>query len=111
GGTEGIVNYVSMKCWESLGVVAVEDPEDPSASCRPFSKNRTGFVLGEGAAVVVLENMERARRRGAKIYGEVVGCGSTADAYHITGPTVDGQARAMRIALEEAGMGPAAIDY
>lgn len=111
GGTESIVNYVSMKCWESLGVVALEDPEEPSASCRPFSKNRTGFVLGEGAAVVVLEDLERAKRRGAKIYGEVVGYGSTADAYHITGPTVDGQERAMRMALEEAGMGPESIDY
>ncbi|HMK60703.1 MAG TPA: beta-ketoacyl-[acyl-carrier-protein] synthase family protein [Dissulfurispiraceae bacterium] len=111
GGTESIVNYVSMKCWESLGVVALEDPADASASCKPFSKDRTGFVLGEGAAVIVLEDMERALKRGAKIYCELSGYGSTADAYHITGPTVNGQVRAMKLALDEAEMNADSIDY
>ena len=67
GGAESMITLASMKCWESLGVLALEDPDDPSASCRPFSKDRTGFVLGEGAAIVILEEMERARRRGVKI--------------------------------------------
>jgi len=111
GGTESIINYISFKSWESLGVLAKEDPEAPAASCRPFSKNRTGFVLGEGAAILVLEDMERAQRRGATIYGELIGYGSTSDAYHITGPAVDGQVRAIRMALDEAGIGPDSVDY
>ena len=111
GGTESLLTYVSFKCWESLGVLAPEDADDPSASCRPFSKDRTGLVLGEGAAVIVLEEMEGAKKRGVKIYGEVIGYGSTADAYHITGPSVTGQARAMWTALEEARIGIDAIDY
>jgi len=111
GGTESIINYTSFKSWESLGVLAKEDPETLAASCRPFSKNRTGFVLGEGAAMVVLEDMERAQKRGAKIYGELIGYGSTSDAYHITGPSVDGQERAIRMALDEAGIGPDSVDY
>jgi 3-oxoacyl-[acyl-carrier-protein] synthase II len=111
GGTESMMNYTSFKCWESLGVLAKEDPESLAASCRPFSKNRTGFVLGEGAAMIVLEDMERAQRRGAKIYGEVIGYGSTSDAHHITGPAVDGQVRAIRMALDEAGIGPDSVDY
>jgi len=111
GGTEDMMTYGSFKCWESLGVLAREDATDPSASCKPFSKDRTGFVLGGGAAVVVLEEMERAKRRGAKIYGELIGYGSTADAYHITGPTVAGQERAMRMALREACISPEQMDY
>ena len=111
GGTESLIAYSSIKAWESLGVLAMEDASDPAASCKPFSKDRTGFVLGEGSAMVVLEEMERAKKRGATIYGEVAGYGSTADAYHITGPSVDGQARAIRQALEEASLGTDAIDY
>ncbi len=111
GGTESLLAYGSFKCWESLGVLAQEDRDDPSASCRPFSKDRTGFVLGEGAAIIVLENMERAMKRGANIYGELSGYGSTADAVHITSPSVDGQARAIRLALEEAGTSSDEIDY
>jgi 3-oxoacyl-[acyl-carrier-protein] synthase II len=111
GGTEDMMTYGSFKCWESLGVLAHEDADDPSASCKPFSKNRSGFVLGGGAAVVVLEDLERANRRGAKIYGELVGYGSTSDAYHITGPTVVGQERAMQMALREALISPDSVDY
>lgn len=111
GGTESLLAYGSFKCWESLGVLAQEDRDDPSASCKPFSRDRTGFVLGEGAAVIVLENMDRAMKRGANIYGELSGYGSTADAVHITSPSVDGQARAMRLALDEAKMAPDEIDY
>ncbi len=111
GGTESLLAYGSFKCWESLGVLAQEDRDDPSSSCKPFSKDRTGFVLGEGAAVLVLEHLDRAMKRGATIYGEISGYGSTADAVHITSPSVDGQARAMRLALEEAGISPEEIDY
>ena len=111
GGAESLLAYGSFKCWESLGVLAPEDAENPAASCRPFSKDRAGFVLGEGAAIVVLEEMERARKRGAPIYAELAGYGSTSDAHHITSPSVDGQARAMRLALEEARISPDEIDY
>ncbi len=111
GGTESLLAYGSFKCWESLGVLAQEDRDDPSASCRPFSMDRSGFVLGEGAAVIVLENMDRAMKRGATIHGELSGYGSTADAVHITSPSVDGQARAMHLALDEAEMDPDEIDY
>jgi 3-oxoacyl-[acyl-carrier-protein] synthase II len=92
-------------------VLAIEDPEDPSKSCKPFSKNRTGLVLGEGAAMVVLEEMERAERRGAPIYAELIGYGSTSDAGHIARPSFEGQARAMAEALKEAGLLPEDIDY
>ncbi len=111
GGTESMITMVSMKCWGSLGVLALEDPDDPSTSCRPFSKDRTGFVLGEGAAVIILEEMERAKKRGAKIYGEIIGYSSTCDACHITSPSVDGQARSMHLALDEARISPDDIDY
>jgi 3-oxoacyl-[acyl-carrier-protein] synthase II len=111
GGAESLLAYGSFKCWESLGVLAPEDAEDPAASCRPFSKDRAGFVLGEGAALVVLEDMERAKKRGANIYGELAGYGSTADAHHITSPSIGGQVRAMRLAMEEARTSPDEIGY
>ncbi len=109
GGTESMITYSSFKCWESLGVLAPEDPEGPGASCKPFAKDRMGLVIGEGAAVVVLEDMERARRRGAPIHAELAGYGVTSDAHHITGPSMEGQARAMRLALEDAACPPDAI--
>jgi len=111
GGTECLLTYGSFKSWESLGVLATEDREDPSASCKPFAKDRKGFVLGEGAALLVLEEMEHAQKRGAKIFGEIIGYGSAADASHIVRPSVAGQARAIRLALDEAHIGPDAIDY
>jgi 3-oxoacyl-[acyl-carrier-protein] synthase II len=111
GGAESLLAYGSFKCWESLGVLAPQDTENPAASCRPFSRDRAGFVLGEGAAIVVLEAMERAKKRGAPIYAELAGYGSTSDAHHITGPSVDGQARAMRQALDEAETSIDEIDY
>jgi 3-oxoacyl-[acyl-carrier-protein] synthase II len=111
GGAEAFLTYGSFRSWESLRVLAVEDPEDPSKSCKPFSKNRTGLVLGEGAAMVVLEEMERAVRRGAPIYAELIGYNSTSDAGHISRPSLEGQARAMAEALKEAGLLPEDIDY
>ena len=110
GGTESLLTCGVMMSWESIGTLARE-AEDPSTSCRPFSKDRTGFVLGEGAAVLALESWDQASTRGARIYGEVVGYGSTADGEHITKPSVEGQAFAMQAALSEAGMGPDQIDY
>ncbi len=110
GGTESLLTSGVLMSWESIGTLALE-AEDPSTSCRPFSKDRTGFVLGEGAAVLVLESLDRATRRGARIYGELAGYGSTADAEHITKPSVEGQAFAIEAALKEAGMSPGRIDY
>ncbi|HXY61886.1 MAG TPA: beta-ketoacyl-[acyl-carrier-protein] synthase family protein [Nitrospirota bacterium] len=110
GGSESLLTYGIMMSWESIGTLAVE-AEEPSTSCRPFSKDRTGFVLGEGAAVLVLESMDLAMMRGARIYGEIAGYGSTADGEHITKPSVEGQSFAMQMALNEAGMVPDQIDY
>jgi 3-oxoacyl-[acyl-carrier-protein] synthase II len=111
GGAEAFLTYGGFRSWEALRVLAVEDPEDPSRSCKPFSKNRTGLVMGEGAGMVVLEEMERAVRRGAPIYAELIGYGSTSDAGHITRPSFEGQARAMAEALKDAGLLPEDIGY
>ena len=110
GGTESLLTFGIFMSWESIGTLALE-AKDPSTSCRPFSRDRSGFVLGEGAAVLVLESLDRAKERGARIYGEVIGYGSTADADHITKPSMEGQANAMRAALEEARISPDDIDY
>ena len=110
GGTESLLTHGIFMSWESIGTLALE-AEDPSTSCRPFSKDRTGFVLGEGAAILVLESRDRAIKRGARIYGELIGYGSTADADHITKPSVEGQAYAMEAALEEVGISADDIDY
>lgn len=111
GGTDAFLNLGGIRSWEALRVLAAEDPNDPAASCKPFSANRSGLVLGEGAAVIVLEEMEKAIRRGAAVYAEIVGYGSTADAFHITRPDCEKQARAMSEALTEAGLLPEDIDY
>lgn len=106
GGSEAPLSPGSMKAWEALHTVATMDPEDPSASCRPFSKNRSGMVLGEGAAMLVIEPWERAVARGARIMGEIVGYGQSNDASHITRPSVQGQAAAMVAALQTAHIEP-----
>ncbi len=97
--------------WNALRVMAKPHAADPAASCRPFDTQRSGFVLGEGAAALVLETAESALRRGATIYGEICGYGSSSDAQHLTLPSSEGQYRAIRMALDEAGMAPAAIHY
>jgi 3-oxoacyl-[acyl-carrier-protein] synthase II len=94
-----------------MHILAPADRCDPSASCRPFAKSRSGLVLGEGAAMVVLEERESALRRGATIHAELAGYGSSNDQTHITKPSVDGQARAMSLALNDAGISPDDIDY
>jgi nodulation protein E len=104
GGSEACFTLGTLKAWESMRVMAPD-------TCRPFSRNRRGMVLGEGGAVVVLEPLDAARRRGAKIYAELAGMGMSSDAGHITLPCEHGAARAMRAALDDARMQPADIDY
>jgi 3-oxoacyl-[acyl-carrier-protein] synthase II len=111
GGAEAPLTLGTLKAWEALKTLATEDTHDPAASCKPFSRDRSGLVLGEGAAVLVLEEWERAARRGATVYGEISGYGLSTDGAHITRPTVDGQARAMQLALESAAVPADAIAY
>jgi len=112
GGSEAAVLAIGIAAFSAMHATSRRNAE-PEAASRPFDKDRDGFVLSEGAAVVVLEEREHARSRGARIYGELVGYGATADAYHITAPSPEGEgnARAMRMALEEAGLRPEGIDY
>jgi 3-oxoacyl-[acyl-carrier-protein] synthase II len=110
GGAEAPLSFGSMKAWEALHTLANIDSLQPSASCKPFSKNRSGMVLGEGAAMLVLEPWDGALARGAFIHGELLGYGLTTDIGHITRPTSGGQAAAMRSALQSAGLDAAVID-
>jgi nodulation protein E len=110
GGTDAPITYGMMRSWESVRVLASGNG-DPGHACRPFSADREGMVIGEGAAVVMLEELEHARRRGAEIWAEISGFGMTADAGHITQPTIEGPARAIRAALEEAHVNPEEVDY
>ncbi len=110
GGAEAPLSPGSLKAWEALRTVATMDADDPSASCRPFSRNRSGMVLGEGAGMLVIEPWGRATARGATILGEVMGYGLSNDATHITRPSVEGQAAAMRSALQSAQIGPGEVD-
>lgn len=111
GGTESAVTPVSIAGFCSL--TALTASEDPDTCCLPFDKRRSGFVMGEGAGIVVLEELEHALNRGAKIYAEVTGYGCSSDAYHITSPAEDGAgaARAMANAVKDAGLEVTDIDY
>lgn len=109
GGSEAGVSPYTLAGFNAL--TALSRNEDPEKACRPFDKNRDGFVLGEGAGILILEELEHAQKRGAHIYGEVVGYGSTSDAYHITAPSGEGAARAMALAMKEAGIKPSELDY
>ena len=108
GGAEALLTYGTIKAWEALRTLAEEDADDLAASCKPFSANRTGLVLGEGAAMLVLESYEHAKARGAVIYGEIAGYGTTNDSSHITQPSVNGQAATMQAALNDAQLLPSA---
>ena len=110
GGSDAPITFGMLRSWESVRVLSTGNG-DASRACRPFSADREGMVLGEGAAVLVLEEFERARRRGAKIFAELAGYGITSDAGHITQPSVTGPARAIRMALDEAGVNPEEVDY
>jgi 3-oxoacyl-[acyl-carrier-protein] synthase II len=111
GGTEAFLTFGTIKAWEALRTLAKSDEVDPALSSKPFSKNRSGLVLGEGAAVFILEKLERAKARGAKIYAEITGYGTTNDGAHITQPSVEGQARCMQAALNNANLTPEKIGY
>ena len=111
GGTEAAVCATGIGGFAALTALSTVD--DPTKCSLPFDKNRSGFVMGEGAGIVVLEELEHAKKRGAKIYAEVVGYGCSADAYHITSPLEDGAgaARAMTNAMNDAGVQPSEITY
>ncbi|MDE6698038.1 MAG: beta-ketoacyl-ACP synthase II [Lachnospiraceae bacterium] len=111
GGTESSITPIGIAGFQAL--TALSTSEDPLRASIPFDKDRNGFVLGEGAGVVMLEELEHAKNRGAKIYGELVGYGVSADAYHITSPIEDGSgaAYAMEMAMADAGVKPEEIDY
>jgi 3-oxoacyl-[acyl-carrier-protein] synthase II len=111
GGTEAPLTFGTLKAWEALKTLASVDAGDPAASCKPFAADRTGLVLGEGAAIVVLEAWPRALARGARIYAELAGYGLATDTEHITRPSVAGQAAAMRLALEAANVDAADVGY
>ena len=108
GGADAPITTGIVKAWEALRVLAV-DNEHPGEACRPFSADRKGLVLAEGAAVLVLESFENAQKRGAEILAEVAGFGATSDAGHLTDPSADGAARAIRLALADAGLD--SVDY
>lgn len=110
GGTEATVNPLAMGAFDAMHALSRRN-DDPKTASRPFDKDRDGFVLGEGAGVVVLEELEHALARGAHIYAEVVGYGLSGDAYHITTPSTDGPKRCMQMALRHAGIAPEAIQY
>lgn len=110
GGCDAPITFGMMRSWESVRVLASANG-NASRACRPFSADREGFVMGEGAGILVLEEFEHARSRGARIYAEIAGFGMTSDASHITQPSQVGPARAIRQALKEAGVNPEEVDY
>jgi 3-oxoacyl-[acyl-carrier-protein] synthase II len=112
GGTESTITPLGISGFNVMKALSTRN-DDPAAASRPFEKNRDGFIMAEGAGIVILEEYEAARKRGAKIYGEVCGYGLSADAYHLTAPAPGGEgaARCMKMALNGAGVNPEEIDY
>ena len=104
GGSEAPICFGNMKAWETMRVVSPD-------TCRPFSKDRTGMILGEGGAMFVIETLDAAQARGAKIYAEIVGFGMSADAHHLTMPLAGGAAKAMREAVADGGLRPEQVGY
>ncbi|MBL8599329.1 MAG: beta-ketoacyl-ACP synthase II [Devosia sp.] len=113
GGTESCVNRIALAGFAACRALSTGFNDNPTAASRPYDKDRDGFVMGEGAGIVVLEEYERAKARGARIYGEVIGYGMSGDAYHITAPSEDGDGgfRAMSAAVKRAGISAGDIDY
>jgi len=112
GGADADVTYTGIGGFNSMHALSTRN-DSPSTASRPFSKSRDGFVLGEGAACLILEDYEHAKARGAKIYAEVIGVGMTSDAYHMTAPDPEGNGaeRVMRLAIKDAGLQPNEVDY
>jgi len=112
GGSESVICYLPISGFASMKALS-KRTDDPTKASRPFDKDRDGFVMGEGAGIIVLENLEMAKARGATIYAEVVGHGASSDAYHITAPHPEGEgaARCMKSALASAGISAEAMDY
>src|SRR5881409_4189729 len=112
GGAEAAITPLAVASFANMKALS-ERNDDPATASRPFDKDRDGFVMGDGAGAVILEEWEHAQRRGAKIYAEVAGYGMTADAYHITAPAPDGAGAqdAMRLAMKDAGVRPTEVGY
>ena len=112
GGSEAAITPMSVGGFGALRALSTRN-DDPSRACRPFDRGRDGFIIGEGAGVVILEELEHARRRGARIYAELAGYGMSGDAFHITAPSEDGDGavRVMRMAIRKAGIRPEQVDY
>ena len=110
GGCDSDIHPVGVAAFDNMHALSRRN-DDPTTASRPFDKDRDGFVMGEGAGVVVLEEYEHAKARGAKIYAELVGYGLSSDAYHITTPSTDGPMRCMKMALDSADLKPEDIDY
>ncbi|MBO6293757.1 MAG: beta-ketoacyl-ACP synthase II [Selenomonas sp.] len=113
GGTEASISPAAVAGFAAMKALCMDHNDDPAHASRPFDKNRSGFVMGEGAGIVMLESLEHAKARGAHIYAEVVGYGANSDAYHMTSPAPHGtyQAKCMQLALDDAGMKASEVDY
>jgi 3-oxoacyl-[acyl-carrier-protein] synthase II len=111
GGSEALLVSSVLRAWQALQTLASGEKGDPASACRPFSTERNGLVLGEGAAFLLLEPLEAARARGARIYAEFAGSGVSCDAAHLTKPDAAGQVRALQAALRDSGLAPADIGY
>ncbi len=112
GGTEATITPLAVAGFSSMRALSTRN-EEPKKASRPFDKDRNGFVMGEGAGILILESLDHAKKRGAKIYAEVIGYGATGDAYHLTAPAPGGEgaARAMKIAMKRAEINPEDVDY
>ena len=112
GGAESTINSTIVAGFNNMGALSTWN-HDPKGACRPFTLSRNGFVMGEGGVMMVLEELEHAKKRGAPIYGEIIGYGTSADSFHVTAPHVEGTGayESMKLAVERAGIDPSEVDY